>query len=329
MKTFGLYPTVMVVALFFSEVTAIPIIRPRASGWDLATELIKLFAEILPIAMKAFPKDADAWNFQRNPNMCEIEMETTDGANCYVSVRCNDGLRKYNEGKATWNACYKGGRQYFNDPRIGDFSVNFTDTDGIDGQGLTSPVLQVKDIGDWKAIPVTDLAFLKQQDEDCEARNGANCGTGPYICTWLHFYHEDGRTRRWKCGVPKRGLNFPGLDSNAPTNERGYRPGWCGVHVTQYQKPDPSKDQYRLSAKLIDQNQNEIGNTADVIEPKVELSSRLPLPFFVKSRAVDSDPLDFEYDGVKWDSNNKNNHFCSVGAYDSGKREIDCGFTCN
>ena len=40
------------------------------------------------------------------------------------------------------------------------------------------------------------------------------------------------------------------------------------------------------------------------------------------------DPLDFEYDNVRWDSNEKNTHHCSAGAYDKGKREMDCGFTC-
>jgi hypothetical protein len=235
----------------------------------------------------------------------------------------------------TWNVCYKGGRQYFNDPRIGDFSVTFTEIDGVDGQGLTGPVLQVKDIGNWKEIPAKDLALQKEDDEDCAKHNGLKCGKGPYICTWLDYNQDNGRTRKWKCGVPKRGMNFPGLDSDAPTNERGYRPGWCGVHVTQYQKPDPSKDKYTLAATLKDQNQNEIGTTGGKTgltllygRPKLVFPSKLPLPFVVNSRVIDSDPVDFEYDGVRWDSNNKDTHHCSVGAYDGGKREIDCGFTC-
>ena len=52
------------------------------------------------------------------------------------------------------------------------------------------------------------------------------------------------------------------------------------------------------------------------------------MPFVVNSRAVDKNSLDFEYDNVRWDSNEKNTHHCSVGAYDKGKREMDCGFIC-
>jgi hypothetical protein len=225
---------------------------------------------------------------------------------------------------ATWNVCYKGGRQYFNDPRIGDFSITFTGKDG-EGQGLTNPILQVKDIGNWKEIPVTDLAYQKAEDDDCRAHNGLKCKDGPYICRFVDYSHTEGRTRKWHCGVPKSGHNFPGLDSNAPTNNRGYRPGWCGIHVTQYQKPNPAKDGYSLSAKVFDANQNEIGNSGGKQGARLSFGSKLPLPFIVNSRAVDADPLDFEYNGVKWDSKSKD---CSVGSYDKGKREMDCGFTC-
>jgi hypothetical protein len=41
---------------------------------------------------------------------------------------------------------------------------------------------------------------------------------------------------------------------------------------------------------------------------------------------VDADPVSFAYGGDVWTSEDER---CSVGAYDSGKREMDCGFTCN
>jgi hypothetical protein len=235
------------------------------------------------------------------------------------------GLREYNAGKAGWNACYVGGRQYFNDPRIGDFSITFASKDGILGEGLTNPILQLKDIGNWKEIPADDLGAIKRHDEDCAAHNGVLCKDGPYICTNYEVDPEKGRTRKWLCGVPKTGMNFPGLDSNGPVNDRGYRPGWCGVHVTQYQKPDPSKDGYALEARIMDANQNEIGNSGGKQGARLSFASKLPQAFVVNSRAVDADPLDFEYNGAKWDSNSKD---CKVGVYDKGKRQMDCGFTC-
>ena len=77
--------------------------------------------------------------------MCKIYMTTKDGGNCYAEVECDDGKRAYNEDEKGWNVCYVGGRQYFNDPRIGEFSITFTEKDGEEeGEGLTTPVLQLK-----------------------------------------------------------------------------------------------------------------------------------------------------------------------------------------
>ncbi|KAF2826947.1 hypothetical protein CC86DRAFT_466719 [Ophiobolus disseminans] len=322
----------MAAALLSLQTNASSVIQERQGkqGAQIAIEIIKIFGDIFKFAGFAFPEEVDAWDWGANPNMCDIYMETTDGLNCYASVRCNDGLREYNAGKSTWSACYQGGRQFFNDPRIGDFSIQFSGKDGIDGQGLTSPLLQVKDVGNWKEIPVSDLAAKMAEDDECRDHLGTTCDDGPYVCMWLGgpYEREKGRTRKWRCGVPKTGMNFPGFDSDGPTNSRGYRPGWCGVHVTQYQKPDPSKDQYTLEARVVDANQNEIGSSGGKKGSKLVFNSKLWLPFVINSRAVDADPLDFEYDNVRWNSNDSKDHHCSVGNYDHGKREIDCGFTC-
>jgi hypothetical protein len=183
-------------------------------------------------------------------------METRDGANCKATVTCDDGEKEYNPGGATWNVCYVGGRQYFTDPHIGDFSITFTERDSPgQGEGLTTPILQLKDVGDWKEIPVNDLAQATDDHFDCERCDGIgcspfrDCGKGPYICHWGDFgnkYISTSRTKKWECGVPKIGKGGGGLDSNAPINDKGYAPSWCGFHVTQYQKPDPSKDDYSL-----------------------------------------------------------------------------------
>jgi hypothetical protein len=188
---------------------------------------------------------------------------------------------EYNVGKAGWNVCYVGGRQFFTDPRIGDFSITFTGKDGYDGEGLTQPVLQLKDIGDWAAMPVKDLAADNHEKVNCENHGGLNCPDGPYLCTW-HYpgnsWPWDGRTRRWTCGVPLRGQNFEGLDSNVPT-PKGYAPGTCRVHVTHYQKPDPSKDPYSLEAWIYDANQNIIGHSGKQVGNVLVLTTPLPNTF--------------------------------------------------
>jgi hypothetical protein len=85
------------------------------------------------------------------------------------------------------------------------------------------------------------------------------------------------------------------LDSNALNNEKGYRPGWCGVHVIQYQKPDPSKDQYSLETSLNDANENKIGGTSGKVDPSLSLTSKLPLTLEIKTGGVDADPVSFAY----------------------------------
>ena len=125
--------------------------------------------------------------------------------------------------------------------------------------------------------------------------------------------------------MPKIGKGGGSLDSNGPTNDRGYASGWCGVHVIQYQKPDPSKDSYSLEASLNDANENQIGAIGKV-GPTISLTSKLPLTLETKTGAVDADPVSFAYGGQSWDSNDSGR--CEVGAYDSGARQMDCGFTC-
>jgi hypothetical protein len=56
----------------------------------------------------------------------------------------------------------------------------------------------------------------------------------------------------------------------------------------------------------------------------VDVDSALPLVLVVTAENIDSDPVKFAYGAQSWDSNSQ----CSVGGYDSGKREMDCGFTC-
>jgi hypothetical protein len=95
--------------------------------------------------------------------------------------------------------------------------------------------------------------------------------------------------------------------------------------VTQYQKPDPSKDGYSLEvARINDANENSIGSLPKG-GPTASVTSKLPLTLEIKTGGVDDDPVTFAYGGDSWSSNDAR---CSVGSYDNGKREIDCGFSC-
>jgi hypothetical protein len=102
------------------------------------------------------------------------------------------------------------------------------------------------------------------------------------------------------------------------------------VHVLQYQKPDPSKDNYKISVDVFDAAEDSlrIGANTRIDAPTdfiVYTSTLLGLNLEVIPGAVDDAPLRFSYNGNSWDSNNGN---CKVGKYDAGFREIDCGFDC-
>ncbi|KAH8802297.1 hypothetical protein DL96DRAFT_1633972 [Flagelloscypha sp. PMI_526] len=86
---------------------------------------------------------------------------------------------------------------------------------------------------------------------------------------------------------------------------------------------------HKLDIKLFDSVQTPIGATdgpqdAPANVP-INLDSKLPFVMIVTAQNIDDDPIKFAYAGQNFDSNAGQ---CSVGRYDSGKREMDCGFTC-
>lgn len=56
------------------------------------------------------------------------------------------------------------------------------------------------------------------------------------------------------------------------------------------------------------------------------VKSPLPHGFDITSGHVDDDPVTMSYNGATWKSDN--DRHCKWGAYDSGHRDGDCGFTC-
>ncbi|KAH8809633.1 hypothetical protein DL96DRAFT_1821880 [Flagelloscypha sp. PMI_526] len=103
-----------------------------------------------------------------------------------------------------------------------------------------------------------------------------------------------------------------------PGPAAGFAPGFCGMHVTQFQKPDPSKDNYKLDIKLFDSVQTPIGATdgpqdAPANVP-INLDSKLPFVMIVTAQNIDDDPIKFAYAGQNFDSNAGQ---CSVGRHNS------------
>ncbi|OAK95454.1 hypothetical protein IQ06DRAFT_320233 [Phaeosphaeriaceae sp. SRC1lsM3a] len=268
-----------------------------------------------------------AWETKDHPNFCSVYMETKDGGHCKGGVECQGGYNhELKEDDKGWKNCRVGGENKFSDEKIGDFSITFKERDGKNqGEGLTTPILKLKYVGNWKEIPVQTLAEEYNPDE-------TDKDDGPYLCHNKHYdaigLHTDiSSTRRksWTCGVPQIGKGGGGLDSNGPTNDRGYRGGTCNVHVVQYQKPDPSKDKYQIEiSSITDENENKIGGVGKS-GPDVTLKSKLPYTLRVWTLNVDDDPVKFHYDNQKWTSDDDN---CSTGKYDSGNRDMDCTFKC-
>lgn len=102
----------------------------------------------------------------------------------------------------------------------------------------------------------------------------------------------------------------------------------------QYQKNegDPAStggnSDYRFDITIKDDQQELVGELDHADAPGgqgVNVDSALPLVLIVTAQNVDDDPVKFAYSGQSWDSNSGQ---CSVGGYDSGARQIDCGFTC-
>lgn len=112
-----------------------------------------------------------------------------------------------------------------------------------------------------------------------------------------------------------------------------YVPGWCGLHVTQYQKHEPNSNptgDYKLDITIKDAAGGIIGGTTGAVAKAgvgVPVDSRLPLVLIVTAQNVDNDPLLFKYAGQSWGSNDQAHH-CNFGAYENGNRDGDCGFTC-
>lgn len=143
-------------------------------------------------------------------------------------------------------------------------------------------------------------------------------------------------------GSPTSG-DAPPTTSPTPQAPPTFAPGWCGMHVTQYQKnedsgPNANSPDYLIDVSIFDANQNPIqihdcndcGTTARTIALNGAANvfkTDLPVDMIVTLGAVDDDAILFNYGDQSWGSNDQPHH-SNWGAYDNGKREGDTGFSC-
>ena len=126
-------------------------------------------------------------------------------------------------------------------------------------------------------------------------------------------------------------LEAAALPKAATTMEKRYNSGWCGVHITQYQKNEKdsgNNPQYQLEITLYDALKANIGGAVTTpVTPSapLDVDSQLPDVFEVTVGFVDSDPIQFHYGGQFWESTGGQ---CSFGGFQNGNRDGDCGFTC-
>ena len=114
----------------------------------------------------------------------------------------------------------------------------------------------------------------------------------------------------------------------APAAEKRYVGGQCGIHVVQYQKNENGVGgQYQFDVQIKDGVGAILGGVrgkAVADRSSIGITSQLPKVLILTAGSVDSDPVSFAYNGQTWSSSSG----CSTGRYDSGNRDMDCGFTC-
>lgn len=79
-----------------------------------------------------------------------------------------------------------------------------------------------------------------------------------------------------------------------------YKPGWCGLHITHYQKPDPSKDPYSVNVLLKDTDGMTIDNTLETVQSRDPVAvkgfgGQLLVQLIVTTGNVDKYPVRFAY----------------------------------
>ena len=219
------------------------------------------------------------------------------------------------------------GRQFFTWPEVGDFSITYTEKQGKDGNtlaGMYNPILQLANLNNWEEIDVQKLI-----DDAGDEPHGNLCER-----TW----DSNGDEVVYECGIPKIGEAAFGISNyNPPTTQGGFAPGWCTMHVVQYQKNEyGTGDQYAFDVVIFDNNKVEIGSVQkEAVDPtslSISVDSALPNAVVIIAGNVDSDNVEFKYGDQDWKSLDGSHQDDFAGTpnwgYENGNRKGDMGFNC-
>lgn len=105
--------------------------------------------------------------------------------------------------------------------------------------------------------------------------------------------------------------------------------GSCAFHIVQHQKNEYGVGaDYQYDVRIFDSIQAIIGGENALAIPNLKtasVTSELPFTLDITSGLIDADPITFAYAGQNFNTDSSQ---CSIGDYDSGKRQADCGFSC-
>lgn len=126
----------------------------------------------------------------------------------------------------------------------------------------------------------------------------------------------------------------PNSDGVSPSvNQQGYAPGWCGIHISQYQKNDLAANplpEYQAAISIFDGAGNALAYaTKQPIDPAIIIKSKLPYDLIVADSSK-GDDLCFWYGDQYWCTDDTNVHHCVMGGWDGATkaRQGNCGFSC-
>ena len=113
----------------------------------------------------------------------------------------------------------------------------------------------------------------------------------------------------------------------------GYAPGWCGLHVIDYQIPKGGSF-YSIEADIFDNTGVPIGYQPETdAQNTINIDSALPIPLQItrpqpgSSSDPDTAVILFNYGSQAWGSDDQA-HQCNFGGDQDGSRSGDCGFSC-
>ena len=169
--------------------------------------------------------------------------------------------------------------------------------------------------------------------------SGSSCGSVPINYPLLNNSYN-ALTVNYVYNIPTLSLGNQDEQGRLPDNDRGYAPGTCQVNFMQYQNftgdgnPGDMVDASKaatthMDVQILDANHFLIGETwyrESLPSQTWDLPSQLPAMLLVGVGAVQSDAIDFAYNGGEF--NTSSSQCSSSGRFENGVRQGSCKFPC-